>query len=91
MDEFNVLEDTGHSSINSSMIEKCTGLALQYHREIEQKDAIDDDKTDDASDNESNLGQEDPQDPPAAASIDPEEQGGDDGSKQGKIGPLAMV
>jgi hypothetical protein len=32
-----------------------------------------------------------PQTPPAAASIDPGEQGGDDGSEQGEIGPFAMV
>jgi hypothetical protein len=90
MHEFNQLEDKGHHSING-MIEKCAALVLQFHGEIEQEDQLDDDEPDDGSVDASDDGQEDPPDPPAAASIDPGEQGGDDGSEQGEIGPFAMV
>jgi hypothetical protein len=85
MHEFNQLEDSGHHSIND-MIEKCAALALQFHGEMDAEDEIND-----APDNASDLNQEDPPEPPAAASIDPGEQGGDDGSVQQEIGPFAMV
>jgi hypothetical protein len=90
MHEFNQLEDRGHRSING-MIEKCASLAAQFHGEIEQEDQLDDDEPDNCSVDASDLDQEDPPDPPAAASIDPGEQGVDDCSEQGEIGPFAMV
>jgi hypothetical protein len=73
------------------MIEKCAALALEFHGEIEQEDQLDDDEINDAPDNASDLNQEDPPDPRDASIIDPGEQGGDDGSEQGEIGPFAMV
>jgi hypothetical protein len=45
----------------------------------------------DSSENESDLDQEDPPEPPAATSIAPGEQGGDSGSEEEEIGPLAQV
>jgi hypothetical protein len=66
-------------------------LALEFHGEIEQEDQLDDDEIDDAPDNASDLNQEDPPDPWHAANNGPGEQGGDDGSEQGEIGPFAMV
>jgi hypothetical protein len=60
MHEFNVLEDSGHSSING-MIEKCAALALQFHREMDAEDEIDDDEIEDgALENESALDQDAP-------------------------------
>jgi hypothetical protein len=90
MHEFNVLENSGHHSING-MMEKCASLAAQFRAEIEEEDAIDDNDSADASDNASNLDQEDPPDPRHAANNGPGEQGGDDGSEQGEIGLFAMV
>jgi hypothetical protein len=90
MHEFNKLEDSGHQSING-MIEKCAALALQFHGEMDAEDEMEDDEIDDGSVMASDDGQEDPPGLPAAASIDPGEQGGDDGSEQGEIGPFAMV
>jgi hypothetical protein len=90
MHEFNVLEDTGHTSING-MIEKCAALALQFHGEIEAEDEIDDSDRIDSSVDASDDGQEDPPDPPAAASIDPGDPGGDSSGEEGGIGPFAMV
>jgi hypothetical protein len=89
MHEFNQREDRGHRS-NNGMIEKCASLAAQFHGEMDAEDAMDDD-CDDAPENQFTDNQEDPPEPPAAACIDPGEQGGDDGSKQGEIGPFAMV
>jgi hypothetical protein len=83
MHEFNQLEDKGHHSING-MIEKCAALAWKFYEEIADEDANYDDNSVDASDD----GQEDP---PAAASNDPGDTGGDYGSEQGGIGPFAMV
>jgi hypothetical protein len=59
MHEFNKLEDSGHRSING-MIENCAALALEFHREIEQEDLLDDDEPDDGSVDASDDGQEDP-------------------------------
>jgi hypothetical protein len=91
MHEFNVLEDTGHRSINGMIENKCAALALQFHGEIEQEDQLDDDEPDDGSVDASDDGQEDPPYPPAAASIDPGDTGGDDSGEEGVIGPFAMV
>jgi hypothetical protein len=62
MHEFNQLEESGHRSI-SGMIEKCAGLALQFHGEIEAEDAIDDDDPDDDPVNASDLDQDAPHTP----------------------------
>jgi hypothetical protein len=58
MHEFNQLEDRGHPSING-MIEKCAALALQFHGEVD----ADDEMTNNSSESESDLDQEDPPDP----------------------------
>jgi adenylosuccinate synthase len=68
MHELNQLEDKGHRSING-MIEKCAALALQFHGEMDAQDEMEDGDHNDASVIASNLGQEDPPDPPAAARI----------------------
>jgi adenylosuccinate synthase len=86
MHEFNVLEDTGHRSING-MIEKCAALALELHVEMDAEDEMDhDDRNDSSVDT-----QEDPPDPPAAASINRGDPGGNTGTEEGVIGPFAMV
>jgi hypothetical protein len=80
MHEFNVLEDTGHRSINS-MIEKCAALALQFSGEIAQEDAIDNDDPDNGS-------VDTQEDPPAAAGINRGDPGGIVEEKRAVLDPL---
>jgi hypothetical protein len=58
---------------------------------MDAEDEMEDGDHDDASVIASDDGQEDPPDPPATASIDPGEQGGDSSGEEGGIGPFAMV